>query len=196
MFVGSIKDGFYRIAHLRGAALPGGDAAAQFPVQAAAGFLIQVEDLPDLTSAPFSFPERYHDMLTLASKGVRSFRTTSMGRLFDAAAALLGFTREASFEGQAAVWLEQLARSANTTDAYPFPFDGKELDFRPLLREVARDRSRGRRATEIARAFQRGSLKVFPQRCPRYARSTKSIRPFSRAVCFRTNCSWRMCIPS
>lgn len=156
MFVGSIKDGFYRIAHLRGAALPGGDAAAQFPVQAAAGFLIQVEDLPDLTSAPFSFPERYHDMLTLASKGVRSFRTTSMGRLFDAAAALLGFTREASFEGQAAVWLEQLARSANTTDAYPFPFDGKELDFRPLLREVARDRSRGRRATEIARAFQRG----------------------------------------
>ena len=67
-----------------------------------------------------------------------------------------GFTREASFEGQAAVWLEQLARSANTTDAYPFPFDGKELDFRPLLREVARDRSRGRRATEIARAFQRG----------------------------------------
>jgi len=156
MFVGSIKDGFHRIAHLRGAALPGGDAAAQYPVQAAAGFLIQVKDLPDLTSAPFSFPERYHDMQTLVSKGIRSFRTTSAGRLFDAAAALLGFTRAASFEGQAAMWLEQLARSANTTDAYAFPFDGKELDFRPLLREVARDRSRGRRATEVARAFQRG----------------------------------------
>ena len=51
IFVGSIKDGFDRVGHLRGASLPGGDAAAQYPVQAAAGFLVQVEDLPDLTCA-------------------------------------------------------------------------------------------------------------------------------------------------
>ncbi len=44
---------------LREAKLPGGDAAARHPVQAAAGFLSELDDLPDLTAAPFDFPERY-----------------------------------------------------------------------------------------------------------------------------------------
>ena len=156
IFSGSIEQGFHRVAHLRKAILPGGDAAAQHPVQAAAGFLAQLDDLPHMTRPPFLFEERFHEAQALLTKGVRSFVTTSVGRLFDAAAALLGFTRATSFEGQAAIWLEQQARSASNTDAYGFPFEGKELDFRPLLQEVIRDRSRGRRVTEIARAFQRG----------------------------------------
>ena len=73
---------------------------------------------------------------------VRTFETTSIGRLFDTCAALLGFTREISFEGQAAMWLEQLAQAGDTSDAYPFPIDGATLDFRPLLAAVVEDRLR------------------------------------------------------
>lgn len=158
IFAGSISDGFDRVAHLRRAVLPGGDAAAQYPVQAASGFLAQLDAdaLPNLNVAPFDFPERYQDAQALLRKGLRTFTTTSMGRLFDAAAALLGFTRGVSFEGQAAMWLEQLARTAGNTDGYSFPFDGGELDFRPLLQSVAEERSRGREPSQIARAFQRG----------------------------------------
>ncbi len=156
IFVGSVKDGFERVAHLRNATLPGGDAAAQYPVQAAAGFLAQVDTLPDMTAAPFNFSERYGNAVELVTKGVRTFSTTSMGRLFDTVAALLGFTREISFEGQAAIWVEQLARGTSITEAYSFPFTGVELDFRPLLQGVIRDRLRGRDPREIARAFQRG----------------------------------------
>jgi hydrogenase maturation protein HypF len=156
IFLGSIRGGLDRVAHLRRAVLPGGDAAAQYPVQASAGFLVQLEHLPELNAPPFSFPERYDDARMLLRKGVRSFTTTSMGRLFDAAAALLGFTRGVSFEGQAAMWLEQLARTGASTDAYEFPFDGSELDFRPLLGAVVQDRADGRQPREIARAFQRG----------------------------------------
>jgi hydrogenase maturation protein HypF len=156
IFLGSIKDGFDRVGHLRSASLPGGDAAAQYPVQAAAGFLAQVEDLPDLTAPPFTFPQRYRQAVDLVEKNVRTFPTTSIGRLFDSAAALLGFTREVTFEGQAAMWLEQLACSAKATEAYPFPYSGHELDFRPLLQAVVCDRLRGRSVAEIARAFQRG----------------------------------------
>jgi hydrogenase maturation protein HypF len=94
--------------------------------------------------------------LQLVQTKIRSFATTSMGRLFDTAAALLGFTREVTFEGQAAMWLERIASHSSVTDAYPFPFIGNELDFRPLLDAVIRDRLRGRNETEIARAFQRG----------------------------------------
>jgi hydrogenase maturation protein HypF len=156
IFVGSMQEGFARVAHLRSAALAGGDAAARYPVQAAAGFLAQVDSLPDLRSGPFNFPERYRNAIELVRKEVRTFATTSVGRLFDAAAALLGFTRDVTFEGQAAIWLEQLARCAPATEPYAFPFIGNELDFRPLLHAVALDRVRGRNINEIARSFQLG----------------------------------------
>jgi hydrogenase maturation protein HypF len=156
MFAGSISAGFERVAHLRRAILAGGDAAAHYPIQAAAGFLAQLEQLPDVTAAPFHFSERFQNAMELIRKGVRTFTTTSMGRLFDAAAALLGFIRETSFEGQAAMWLEQKARNAPSVDAYPFPFANNELDFRPLLESSAKDRSIGRDANECARAFQKG----------------------------------------
>lgn len=156
VFVGSMQHGFQRVAHLRRATLAGGDAAAHSPVQAAAGFLAQIDDFPDVLRAPFYFPARYRNAMALIGKDVRTFATTSVGRLFDAAAALLGFTREVSFEGQAAIWLEQLARCAPLTEPYPFPFVGGELDFRPLLLGVAQDRVHGRDVGEIARSFQRG----------------------------------------
>ncbi len=156
IFLGSICEGFERVAHLRPAKLAGGDAAARHPVQAAAGFLAQIGDLPDVTAVPFSFPDRYRKTAELLRKDVRTIVTTSVGRLFDTAAALLGFTREVTFEGQAAMWLEQVARNGPFIEAYPFPFADGELDFRPLLQSLIRDRLLGRELAQIARAFQRG----------------------------------------
>ena len=156
IFAGSVREGFRRVAHLRVATLPGGDAAISHPIQAAAGFLAQMKDSPNFAAAPFSFPSRYRDASQLLRANVRCFPTSSIGRLFDTAAALMGFTREVTFEGQAAMWLERLAGHATTTDAYPFPFSGDELDFRPLLAATIRDRLNGRDRSEIARAFQRG----------------------------------------
>lgn len=156
LFAGSVIGGLERVAHLRPAALAGGDAAARFPVQAAAGFLAQLGDLPDLDGPPFSFPARYRQARALIEKGLRTLTTTSVGRLFDAAAALVGFTRAVGFEGQAALWLEHLARGSPAVEPYPAPFDGVELDFRPLLRCVIEDRVRGRAPAEIARAFHAG----------------------------------------
>jgi hydrogenase maturation protein HypF len=94
--------------------------------------------------------------MELVRKDVRTFATTSVGRLFDTAASLLGFTREVTFEGQAAMWVEQLARGAPSTATYSFPSIGRELDFRPLLLAVAQDRVCGRDIREIARSFQLG----------------------------------------
>jgi hydrogenase maturation protein HypF len=152
IFAGDLTDGLTRIGHLRPARLPGGDAAARVPVQAAAGFLEEHTHL-DFSLPPFNFPQRYEAARELLRKNVRVFRTTSMGRLFDTAAALLGFTREITFEGQAAMWLEHLARQSAPVRAYAFPFGAGELDYRPLLRAVIEDRLRGRDVHQIARAF-------------------------------------------
>lgn len=156
IFVGNVRGGFERVAHLRPAVLAGGDAAAKFPVQAAAGFLEQLDTIPDFSAPPFSFPRRFVGARDLVKQKVRVFPTTSVGRLFDTVAALLGFTRQMTFEGQAAMWLEQLARRGDTRGSYPFPFDGAELDYRPLLQAVIADRLRGRDVSEIGRSFHRG----------------------------------------
>jgi hydrogenase maturation protein HypF len=155
LFVGSLERGFERVAHLRQAALPGGDSAAQFPVQGAAGFLAQIDSLSDLTRPPFRFDSAYIKAMQLIRRGVRTFPTTSAGRLFDTAAALLGFVRESTFEGQAAIWLEQQARGATDCRVYPFPITNRELDFRPLLEGVIQDRLSNRAIPQIARSFQR-----------------------------------------
>ena len=173
-FAGSIREGFRRVMHLRPASLAGGDAAARYPVQCAAGFLAQVDGLPDP-----GFPARYQVALQLIAHGVRTFPTTSVGRLFDTCAALLGFTREITFEGQAAIWLEQLARAGVASAAYPFPMDGETLDFRPLLAAVAHDRRQGRDPSAIARAFHRGVAQglcdAVERLCPEYGATTVAL---------------------
>ena len=156
LFAGSVRDGFDRVGHLRPAALVGGDAAARHPVQAAAGFLDQLAGLPDLERRPFDLPPVYARSRRLLERGTRVFPTTSAGRLFDAAAAVLGFTRPVSFEGQAAMWLEWQAHQAPGVEPYPCPAARAELDWRPLLEAVVADRARGRDVREIARAFHEG----------------------------------------
>jgi hydrogenase maturation protein HypF len=163
IFAGSVCDGFERVAHLRPAALPGGDAAARYPVQAAAGFLAQIDHLPDL-----GFPERFARSIEMIRKNVRTFQTTSMGRLFDAAAAILGFHRETTFEGQAAMWVEHLARRAPSAAPYPFP----DLDYRPLLHAMAVDRARGRDIGECAGAFQNAIARGVLEQCETHALDT------------------------
>ena len=153
IFTGSLRGGLARAIHLRPAALVGGDAAARHPAQCAAGFLAQLDGLPDLEAAPFSFPPRYRQARQLLEKDVRTFATTSVGRLFDTAAALCGFTREITFEGQAAIWLEHLASQTQTGAGYPMPLCACEMDFRPLLSAMVDDRLHARDPAEIARGF-------------------------------------------
>ncbi len=149
IFHGSVADGFERCLSLRSFRLPGGDAAVRFPVQSAAGFLHQLDDLPDMTKPPFHFPGRYLDAIRLIDRDFRCFTATSAGRLYDAVAALLGFTREVSFEGQAAVWLENKARQSDHQPAYDFD----SFDFRLLMRQIVADRLAARDVEAIAFAF-------------------------------------------
>jgi hydrogenase maturation protein HypF len=156
-FVGSVCDGFTRVAHLRPAALAGGDAAARHPVQAAAGFVRQLEPSADFTRPPFCFPARYQNAVALLRAGLRVYPTTSAGRLFDTVAALVGFTRPTTFEGQAAIWLEHLARGAAADrSALPCRFAAREIDWRETLAAVVDARIRGVPPAIIARAFHRG----------------------------------------
>ncbi|HEX7378553.1 MAG TPA: carbamoyltransferase HypF [Pirellulales bacterium] len=184
--VGGVRGGFERRAWLRPVMLPGGDAAARFPAQAVAGYVAQLDGLPDMTARPFSFPDRFKAARALVAKNVRCHQSTSIGRLFDAAAALVGFTRETSFEGQAAIWLEDQARRAAPQAAYMFA----DLDWRPLLSQIVADRLAGRDPCEIANAFHAALADATIERAVAICRRTGLNRiAFSGGV-FQNNLLW------
>ena len=109
IFVGSISKGFERVNGLAPVVMPGGDAAAKHPVQAAAAY-IGARNETVMETEPFCFPDRFRLARRMIARGTRCIQSTSAGRLFDAIAAVCGFTRPTTYEGQAAIWLEQLAR--------------------------------------------------------------------------------------
>ncbi|MDZ7663235.1 carbamoyltransferase HypF [Thiohalophilus sp.] len=92
-----------RLASWSPFSLPGGDKAAREPWRTALGLCWQSDT--DWSAAPADTALLYRAW----QKGLNTPRTTAVGRLFDAAAALLGLCQTASFEGQAPMWLEQLA---------------------------------------------------------------------------------------
>lgn len=151
VFYGGLAQGFQRVAHLREAYLPGGDAAAINPEQAAVGFLHALE--PSLWKGALN--ERTTQLaLSLIHSNTNAPKTSSMGRLFDTVAALCGFKRKMTFEGQAAMWLETNARSVTrVNESYSLPFDGTIWDYRQLLETILYDKHLGVDANIIAYKF-------------------------------------------
>ncbi len=148
IFSGSLAGGLERVGHLEPAWLPGGDAAARYPALAAAGFLGE-----DASGGRWLPEQALQVARSLMKSRVNTPKTTSVGRLFDAVSALLGFHERVDFEGQAAMGLEALARRAADVPAYPFPCEDGVWRWRPLLDAVLADIEAARPAEEIARAF-------------------------------------------
>ena len=108
--------GFERLAHLTYVPLPGGEQAVRQPWRVAAAYLAQTYgdtflelDIPFVRQLD---PSKWRTLSQMIAKGINSPPTSSLGRLFDAIAALLCVRSEVLYEGQAAIELEMLAQSA------------------------------------------------------------------------------------
>lgn len=149
------------IAQLAPFPLPGGDAAAREPRRSALGALWAAFDgLPPTDLLQFTDSE-LRVLLRAIERSVNSPRCTSMGRLFDAAASLLGLAQTCSFEGQAAMLLESAARSVSTDKYYPFQVtyftvgnrpSGWIMEWKSIVRGIMSD-SRTLPAGEAAAKF-------------------------------------------
>jgi hydrogenase maturation protein HypF len=143
--------GFERVGHLACVPLPGGAAAVREP------WRMVVAHLPD--GAGLAVRERHADrwdaVASMVRSGVGSPATSSVGRLFDAVAALLGVRDTVTYEGQAAVELEQRVAVAEA-GSYPVGVSDGVLSGTDLVRAAAEDLRAGVEVGRIAARFHHG----------------------------------------
>ena len=129
-------DGFERAACLEPMPLPGGEVSIRRPYRLAFAYLhalgLETAGLPSIEAIT---GEERAIIATQIARQVNTPLTSSAGRLFDAASALLNVARTVSFEGQAAIDLEMAAtRAAARPGGPPYPFSIEETDGPSLIR--------------------------------------------------------------
>ena len=148
--------GFERAGWLAPVALPGGDAATDEPWRIAASYL---DVLGEADTAPAELVSaasgRWDDVLAIARAGVNAPLTSSVGRLFDAVAAVVGLRYHVTYEGQAAIELEAIVDSGET-GAYPARIERRTLVGADLVAAVLADHRAGVDRGVIAARFHRG----------------------------------------
>ena len=148
-----------RLGHLGYVPMPGGERAVREPWRVAAAHLFAAYGPEaDTVSLPArtARPREWGLIWQMLERGFQTPPTSSVGRLFDAVAALTGIRDLAAYEGQAAIELETAA-DRTTARSYPPELleEGNQLVASPgvIVRGVVDDLKRGRSVAEVAGAF-------------------------------------------
>jgi hydrogenase maturation protein HypF len=158
------RDGtFERVAHFRQFRLPGGDRAIKEPRRSGLGLLYEIfgEHAWDFSTVDLSEKERPL-LERMLEKPINAPLTSSVGRLFDAVASLIGLRQRASFEGQAAMELE-FARQSDVSDAYPFRVEEArpmKVDWEPMIYELLTDLRRKAASGLISAKFHNALVEM------------------------------------
>ena len=152
---------FTRAGHLTPFALPGGDGAVREPARIALDLLTRagIDWTPDLPPVAAVGETGLHVLAQQIPRGIGCVPTTSMGRLFDAVASLLGICQQVSYEGQAAVELEHLARHGKAV-SLEFGVDGGAMDPAPVIAGLVDGLLGGAEPADLAAGFHRAVIRA------------------------------------
>ncbi len=168
--------GFRRAGHLRYVGMPGGEQAILEPWRMAASHLLDA-DCPLTPLEAHVPPGSLNIVRTMIQRRVNTPQTSSIGRLFDAVAALVGLRRTAAYDGQAAMELEWLAETAPACGSYPVEFQEETpagntnpafvVDSRLLVQAIVHDFKRECDRSRIARRFHTTIVEMIEAVCGR-----------------------------
>lgn len=149
---------FERFAHIRKFPLIGGESAIKKPYRTAVSVILDSRE--SLKGLKFlkNIPENEISLLsTLFDKKTHCPITSSLGRIFDAAAAIVGVGTKATYEGELAIRFEALAKTIE--EGYHFKIKEENpyrIDFRPVFKELIKDVKRGLTPDIVSGKFHRG----------------------------------------
>ena len=158
--------GFQRLYHLAYFPLPGGDAAIRRPARIALALLWSLgmdwdEVLPP--AGELCVDDRQALRIQL-EHNLNTVRTSSLGRLFDAVAALAGVRQKVNYEAQAAIELEAALDPAEA-EAYPFGVEAGMVDPRPAIQALIGDILKGVPVPRLSARFHNGVAEMVRQVC-------------------------------
>jgi hydrogenase maturation protein HypF len=170
---------FTRAAHLAYLPMPGGAAAIKEPWRMAVSYLYQTfgEAFHDLDLPLFQGleKEKIRVVLEMISKQVNSPQTSSLGRLFDGVAAILGIKKTVAYEGQAAMELE-MSIHKETKESYDYEWeqekDSCQIPVHPIVRGVAMDMENGLPVSDISSKFHMTLIRLFSDLCAHLRKET------------------------
>jgi hydrogenase maturation protein HypF len=139
VLVGNYKN-YDRAFHLEEMPLPGGDQAVLHPYRIGIAYLIKSGLSLNDRLAPVhnTNPAELDILVKQVENQINTPLNTSMGRLFDAAASLMGLRRSINYEAQAAIELEQIIEP-NIDQAYHFCLNADTIQIKGLLEELISD---------------------------------------------------------
>ncbi len=173
ILIAGYKD-FTRRFHLAPLPLPGGDLAVRKPARMALSYLLAAGvDLEDLTLAPIAYltPAEAQAVRQQVSTGFNAPLTSSMGRLFDAVAALIGLCEEISYEAQAAMMLES-ASDPLESGFYEMPLEKDIIDPLPMIRAIVADLKASVSMGSIAARFHNSLVRMSLEACRQIRQET------------------------
>lgn len=152
---------FTRVGHLAPFALPGGEGAVRHPARIALDLLLRagVDWTADLAPVQAVGDTGLHVLAQQVPRGVGCVPTTSMGRLFDAVASLLGVCQQVSYEGQAAVELEHLARRGRAV-ALDFTVNAGVMEPAPVIAVIVEALRAGAEPADLAAGFHQAVIRA------------------------------------
>ena len=161
-FLKITETSFERFAHLRTFRLPGGEQAVKEPRRVALGLLWEMlgDEMFDRSDLPLLRHFRQTELSLLRQslqKKINAPVTSSMGRLFDAVAGLVGSRQVMRFEGQVAMELEFALEGVETDEAYLLAIGETQptpvLDWAPMVNVILADVQRGTSVGLISAKF-------------------------------------------
>ncbi|NMC78929.1 MAG: carbamoyltransferase HypF [Chloroflexi bacterium] len=172
VLVGNYRQ-YQRLYHLQYTPLPGGEAAIHRPARMALAHLWQagLDWEPDLPPANALCVEERTVLRSQLQYGINTPLTSSMGRLFDAASALLGVRAQANYEAQAAIELENLA-AEDESGSYDFRIEGDVFDPAPLWSSLVADWRAGTPLPVLSARFHNSVVQLSLELCQRIRHQT------------------------
>jgi len=182
--------GYERAGHLDYVPMPGGEQSIKEPWRMAISYLYHLygNDIPMLRlfNNPRFIQEKkdtFGILFKMLSRKINSPLTSSVGRLFDAVASLLGLQHSVNFEGQAAVKLESIA-DERETGHYPFDINTNAgahcnmlivIQWQPVIKKIIEDMYHKTSIPIISARFHNSIVEMVVQVCT-MLRNSKGIK--------------------
>jgi hydrogenase maturation protein HypF len=149
---------FKCVGSLKNFKLPGGNLAVKEPRRTALGLLYEMYgeklmDLEDLYPVASFHKKERGIMLKMLQNNLNSPNTSSMGRLFDAVASVMGLRQKIAYEGQAAIELEYLACQFETKSSYRLTIKENKVQWQNCILEILGDLKQKLPKAEISYKF-------------------------------------------